>query len=238
MIVRKILEVFRFIYRIFCLPFIKIFYEVKTDSIIKQRTFLYGTLVLEGKNFIGMASNLFNVEIGFGSYIAEQCNLINVKIGKFCSIGSNVKIIAGRHPIHDYVSTSPCFYSNVSPNKLFFIKKEGKFDEYKYADSGKKFYVEIGNDVWIGNNACIMDGVRIGDGAVIGANSLVTKNVQPYSIVVGNPAKIIKYRFSSDQIDELTKVKWWDKNLEWLHENAESFSDIDIFLNKIRSVNN
>ena len=88
----------------------------------------------------------------------------------------------------------------------------------------------IGNDVWIGNNVLIMGGVKIGDGAVIGTGALVNKDVPPYSINVGIPAKTIRYRFSEEQIDKLEKMHWWDNNEEWIRKNIESFSNIEDFI--------
>lgn len=92
---------------------------------------------------------------------------------------------------------------------------------------------EVGNDVWIGFNSTIMPGVKIGDGAIIGTNSVVTKNVEPYSIVGGNPAKEIKKRFSKEQIENLLQIKWWNWKIEKITENiqnltSENYNDLKI----------
>ena len=122
------------------------------------------------------------------------------KIGSFVSIGENVRIGHGEHPLN-FLSTSPYFY---------FDKLRWKSDE---TPSHNEFWnykpVNIGNDVWIGDNVLIKNGITIGDGAIIGMGAVVTKDVPPYAIVAGVPAKIIKYRFDSNIINQLLTLKWW-----------------------------
>ena len=123
------------------------------------------------------------------------------KMGAFCSIGMRVVIGHGKHPLN-FLSTSSYLY----------------FDEMKYKNPEQVTHneywdlepVEIGNDVWIGDGVFIKNGVKIGDGAVLGARAVVTKDVPPYAIVVGAPAKIIKYRFDEKTIKELLELKWWE----------------------------
>ena len=89
-------------------------------------------------------------------------------------------------------------------------------------------HISIGNDVWIGMNSCILQGITIGDGVVIGAGSVVTKDVPPYAIVAGNPARILKYRFDSAMIEKLVSLKWWDLPIEVIRKNISSFKgDLD-----------
>lgn len=174
--------------------------------------------VIFGKyNLIGRNVTILNSSIDDFSYISDDSVISETTMGKFCSIGPNVKIAPGKHPTHTFVSTHPSIYSN-PPNLLKNFSKE---DTYSY-----KKDIIIGNDVWIGANAVILNGVTIGDGAIIGANSVVTSDVEPYSIVVGTPGKLIKYRFSQDEICFLLKFKWWDKSIEWIELNSKSLLDI------------
>lgn len=130
-------------------------------------------------------------------------------IGKFCQIASGVTFIMnGASHLQDSVSTFP-----------FAIFGE----DWKDAMEGKSYPTkgdtEIGNDVWIGFDATIMSGVKIGDGAIIGSKSIVTKDVEPYSIVGGNPAKLIRKRFSEQRIEELLEMQWWDWPVEQITAN-------------------
>lgn len=123
-----------------------------------------------------------------------------LKVGNFCSIGENVHVyLDGNHRI-DWVTTFP--FGHVA--KSIFPNFNG------VGHPATKGDVVVGNDVWIGENAVIMSGVTIGDGAVVANNSHVVKNVEPYSIVGGNPAKFIRYRFNEDQIQKLLEIKWWN----------------------------
>lgn len=133
-------------------------------------------------------------------------------IGKFCSISQNVKILLGGNHRTDWVTTYPFGHINTD----VFNKFDGSGTPTTKGD------VIIGNDVWIGEGAKIMSGVIIGDGAVIANNSHVVKNVEPYSIVGGNPAKHIRYRFTEEQISQLLQIKWWD----WDEEKINNFTPL------------
>lgn len=105
--------------------------------------------------------------------------------------------------------------------------------EDRYAES--KPPIRIGNDVWIGDSAMLMDGIVIGDGAVVAADAVVTKDVPPYAIVGGVPAKLIRYRFEDQKtIQSLLDAKWWDQPIEWLQKNADAFSCVDELLNRMK----
>ena len=141
-----------------------------------------------------------NVDVGLYTYGSCFSNGFNiggkVKIGRYCSFAGNVKYYGANHPMN-YVSMSPFFYN----------KKWGGFD----VKDVERSTLKIGNDVWIGYNVIITNKCQnIGNGAVIGAGSIVTKDVPPYSIVAGNPAKIIRYRFNDEIIKEIEKCKWWE----------------------------
>lgn len=186
---------------------------------------------IEGNNSFGNETIFFNSYIGFGSYISKNCRLNKIKIGKFCSIGQNVKNSIGRHPTNLFVSTHPSFFSTKKQAGFSFVKNN-LFNEHLYVDHEKKFFNLIGNDVWIGNDVTIFDGVRIGDGSIIANGAIVTKDVEPYNIVGGVPAKLIKQRFSEKQIKYLLKFKWWNKDMSWIKNNINLFSDIEKFICK------
>ena len=138
--------------------------------------------------------------------MSKNCD-IYASIGRFTSIGSNVQTIMFRHPTtYPYVSTSPVFYSTKQQCGETFADKE-TFEECVMLDHKQHCAVAIGNDVWINSNVTIISGVTIGDGAVVLAGAVVTRNVPPYSIVAGVPAKVIKYRFSQTDIEWLLKTK-------------------------------
>ena len=139
-------------------------------------------------------------------------------IGKFCMIASDVKFIMnGANHLTDAITTYPfAIFGNGWENAM-----EGK----SYPTKGN---IEIGNDVWIGYNATIMAGVKVGHGAIIATNSIVTKDVPPYSIVGGNPAKVIRKRFSDETIERLLKLKWWDWDIEKITKSVQALTDVDV----------
>lgn len=157
--------------------------------------------------------NLGNVIFGNYVYVSDGTKITNASIGNFCSIGPNVKIGAGMHPTN-FISTFPAFFSIRKQCQITFVEKN------YFEEIGK---VQIGNDVWIGQNVTIMDNVIIGDGAIVGAGAVVTKDVNPYNIVGGVPAKLIKKRFLDEEIGQLLSSKWWEKDDLWLKENHALF---------------
>ncbi len=150
------------------------------------------------------------------SYVNSSSKLVNVQVGKFCSIGSEVLTGIGKHPT-DLGSTHPAFYSTGKAFKTFSDKNY--FEEYSN--------IEIGHDVWIGSRAVIMGGVKIGNGAIVAACAVVTKDVEPYSIVGGVPARHIKYRIPKEKITSIEKTQWWNQSEDWLRENFKLFHNIE-----------
>jgi len=142
-------------------------------------------------------------------------------VGNFCSIGGNVSILLGGNHYKEWVTTYP-----------FAHQDRNVFDRIHYKCHYSNGDVIIGNDVWIASNVTIMSGVKIGDGAIIANNSHVVKDVEPYSIVGGNPAKFIQYRFTSEQISKLLEIKWWNLSDEIINEFTPLMcnSDIDQFI--------
>ena len=149
----------------------------------------------------------------------------NLKVGNFCSIAGNVNAYLGGNHRCDWVTTYP--FGHV--NKHVFNGFDGKGHPATKGD------VVIGNDVWIGANVTIMSGVHIGDGAVLANNSHVVKSVDPYSLVGGNPAKLIKYRFSPTQIEKLLEIKWWDWDDSKINNMTHLLcnENIDEFINSV-----
>ena len=183
-----------------------------------------------GYNRIGMRAE-FDGYIGVGSYIGDDSRFYG-SIGNFTSIAPGVTVAVGRHPIDTFVSTSPSFCSlSTAANGLSFVN-EAKFAEHCFADAEHKFPVVVGNDVWIGTNALILDGITVGDGAVVAAGAVVTKDIPPYAIVGGVPARIIRYRFDEKTIAALLKIRWWDWSFEQLKERAKDFEDVEAFVKK------
>ena len=139
-------------------------------------------------------------------------------IGKFCMIASDVKFIMnGANHLSNAISTYPF--------AVFGNGWESAMEGKTYPNKGN---IEIGNDVWIGYNATIMAGVKIGDGAIIATNATVVSDVEPYSIVGGNPAREIKKRFSPEIIERLLKLQWWNWDIEKITKNVQNLTDLDI----------
>ena len=144
-------------------------------------------------------------------------------IGKFCQIAAGVEFVMnGANHQMNAVSTFP-----------FFTLEGWNASAPQKSDMPLKGDTVIGNDVWIGQNATIMPGVHIGDGAIIGANSLVSKDVEPYTIVAGNPIRVIRKRFDDELIDLLERFKWWDKSIEDINNLIPLLSNGD--LEKVRA---
>lgn len=198
----------------------------KKNIIFLRKANIDKNAVLEGQNKIG-AESWFEGYMGFGTYIGDHCTIMG-KIGRYCSIGHKVTVLTGTHPSHRFVSTHPTFFSLGLQNGTTYVSTQ-KFKEKIYADENNKYGCIIGNDVWIGYNATIMGGCTIGDGAIVAAGALVKENVEPYTIVAGQPAKVIGKRFEDEKIAFLMKIKWWDKPEAWIKSHADDFEDISKF---------
>jgi acetyltransferase-like isoleucine patch superfamily enzyme len=169
----------------------KLFKKIQSKSILRSK--IHATSKIEA------GSNIVDSVFDKHSFCGYNCEISNTMVGSFCSISNNVKIGGGMHPL-EWVSTSPAFYFGRDSIKA-------KFSAFE-REAPKKTI--IGHDVWIGQNVLIGQGLKIGNGAVIGMGSIVTKDVEPYSIVAGNPARKIKQRFKDEIIDMLNKSKWWE----------------------------
>lgn len=187
----------------------------------------------EGGNAVRKYAEVRNCDLGYGTYISGMTKLGYAKIGKFCSIGQRVDNNFALHPSSDWVSTHPSFFSVKKQAGFSFTNKQ-LFQERQLLEG--KYSTIIGNDVWIGNDVKIMPGVKINDGAIVATGAVVTKDIPPYAIVGGVPAKIIKYRFSEKEIEFLLKFRWWEKDISWIKSNASLFNDIRTFMKKMNGV--
>ena len=177
---------------------------------------------IDKSSAVCMASNVYNSTIGRYSYVGRHAFINRATIGSFCSIASGVTIGGAAHPIH-WASTSPIFHAGRSVLKKKF--SEHIFDPYART--------EIGNDVWIANNVLIKSGIKIANGAVIGMGAVVTKDVGPYEVWAGNPARMIKKRFDDETIERLNQTQWWESPDKDIAVYAESINDVDRFIKKI-----
>lgn len=166
---------------------------------------------IDQKTKIGMSTTLLEgvvadaqTSIGNYCYIGKYTYLTKVTLGNYCSIANNVSIGQGEHDL-----------SRISTNSIFYN------DPYTILTSKP---CKIGNDVWIGVDAIIQRGVTIGNGAVIGSNAVVTKDVPPYAVVIGSPARIHKYRFDSKKIEKIEKSRWWELTM---NEAKKIFKELD-----------
>lgn len=168
---------------------------------------------------IGPSCNMVNVNMGKYSYYGHDGQCVNCDIGSFCSISDNVFIGGAEHNMN-WISTSPVFQTESFNQQKLSLGGE--------VNEGKKTVIE--NDVWIGHGVIIKQGVRVSNGAVIGAGAVVTKDIPPYAIVAGVPAKIIRYRFSNDVINKLLQTNWWDWDEQKIVKMGKSVCSPELFL--------
>lgn len=191
-------------------------YTHPTSKVVDSRL---GQWTALGPNVILMESSFNDY-----SYAAGDNTIIYSEIGKFCSIASHVCINPGNHPMgrvmqhHATYRRAAYGFGDTDDENFFGWRKANK--------------VVIGHDVWIGHGAIVLPGVVIGTGAVVGAGAVVTKDVEPYMIVAGVPAKPIRERFPKDVANKLTEVAWWDWPRHLLEERFADFFDLDVFLEK------
>jgi hypothetical protein len=159
---------------------------------------------------IGARTSFVESALGDYSYIVNDGDVIYTTIGKFCSIAAMVRINPGNHPMQR-ASQSHFTYRAAA----YF---EGEADEAAFFDWRRSHPVAIGHDVWIGHGAIILPGRRIGTGAVVAAGAIVTRDVAPYTIVAGNPARVVRRRFSEAVEARLMRIAWWD----WDHERLRA----------------
>ena len=173
----------------------------------------------------------YHGNMGLGSYVGEK-TCLNADIGRFSSIGPNVKVVNATHPMKEpFVTTSPLFFSlnrGKTPLGKTFAQMQ-MVEEFRYYDKERGVDIKIGNDCWIGEGVTFIGGIEVHDGGVVLAGAYVVKDVPPYSIVGGVPAKVITYRYDEDTVALLMKTKWWNNKEEWFEKNWELMCNMDKF---------
>jgi len=171
----------------------------------------------------GIGCNTFINSLNVSTNNNTNHFVANLQIGSYASVTDNVHLHLNRN--HDFLSVS-----NMNKDWLTNIFSPGCSGNVRIKQKGQ---IIIGNDVWIGSKVMIMGGVSIGNGAIVGAGAVVSKDIPPYAITVGNPVKIIRYRFDREYIDKLLKIKWWNWSIDFLKKNQKYFSmDISEFTDK------
>ena len=176
---------------------------------------------------IGPGCTVVESTLGDYSYLANDVDIIYTDIGRFCSLASHVRINPGNHPMW-----------RVTQHHLTYRRKQygfGETDDETFFDWRRDHRCMIGHDVWIGHAATVMAGVKIGTGAVVGAGAVVTRDVGPYTIVGGVPARPIRKRFPDDVAARLQKIAWWDWDRATLETRYDDLFDLDTFLKKYDS---
>ena len=202
---------------------IKYLYSKFFKKIIRGKSILNSKINSTAKIYSG--TSFYNSNIGRYSYVGYDCEVYNCDIGSFCSIANGFIAGGAKHPI-DWVSTSPVFYNvnggtgyHLGNNEIELVKR-----------------TIIGHDVWIGSRVIVMQGVKIGNGAIIGAGSVVTKDVPPYAIVAGCPAKVIRYRFDDNIINKLEALKWWNLSDNQLTKLSKWIGNPIVFIEKCKEI--
>jgi acetyltransferase-like isoleucine patch superfamily enzyme len=167
---------------------------------------------------VGRETVLINCQVGGFTYFGPHCRFNNTTVGRFCSIAADVKCGLGQHPTNA-ISTHPIFYKHTVRPVSITLAERDLYEEFEP--------IHIGHDVWIGENVIIMDGVTVGNGAILAAGSVVTKDVAPYAIVGGVPVRVIRKRFSEEQIAFLEDFQWWNKDLSWLRSHKHLWYDVE-----------
>lgn len=153
------------------------------------------------------------VHVGAFTYLGADSHLTQASVGRYCSVAKGVQIGPSRHPI-DWLTTSTVGFMHFPAFEEPLMDEDPSWRrQLPVAEGGAFVTTNVGNDVWIGNGACLKEGITIGDGAIIGAMAMVTRDVPPYAIVVGNPARVLRMRFPDPVIERMLAVRWWRYNL-------------------------
>lgn len=185
-----------------------IYFDVNKNERLKENDWLNVGEDFSLEPFCAFLHHRNICTIGSYSY-SHSAMPVDAVVGRYCSIAKGLQVLVTQHPVSRFTTSSATYDNYFAIYKNAKEVKQSKFISVAREAFNKKS-LTIGNDVWIGQNVTIQRGIKVGDGAIVGANALVTKDVPPYAIVGGNPAKIIKYRFPNDIINELLQLKWWN----------------------------
>lgn len=182
----------------------------------------------EGMNLVCGNTSFFG-SMGYGSYIGGE-SLVSADIGRFTSIGPRCTYINSTHAYKaPFATTCPLFFSKNwcgNPEEVSFAEEQ-MMEEFRFYDAKREIVNKIGNDCWLGSDVTLIGGVEIHDGAVVLAHAVVTKDVPPYAIVGGVPAKVIGYRYDEETVSFLLRLQWWNKDIDWLMKNWKLLCDIE-----------
>jgi carbonic anhydrase/acetyltransferase-like protein (isoleucine patch superfamily) len=171
-----------------------------------------------GPATLGAGASVFGCRVGRWTYFGDHSLSIYSEIGSFCSVAPHAIIGGGRHPTGGVVTTSPLFYGSIHNPWGTFPGAVNRDEELPRT--------HVGSDVWIGYNAVILPGVRVGDGAIVGAGAVVTRDVEPYAVVAGVPARPLRRRFPADEVNWLLAHRWWDWPDDRLKKLRPQFSSV------------
>src|ERR1700716_2637883 len=179
---------------------------------------------------VGARTQLLEVALGDYSSIVNDSDAAYATIGKFCSIAAMTRINPGNHPMQRASQSHFTYRASA-----YF---PGEADDAAFFDWRRSHHVDIGHDVWIGHGAIVLPGRRIGTGAVVAAGAVVTKDVAPYSVVAGNPARVIRQRFADGIAERLQALGWWDWSHDRLRAALPDFRTLPVeaFLEKFESL--
>jgi len=192
--------------------------DPSSDKNLGQEPHIHRTASVRASTFgvyceVGARTKVAESSFGDYSYVVNDSDIIYTTVGKFCSIAAHTRINPGNHPL-ERVALSHFTYRSSSYNM--------GDDDAAFFDWRRSFRCVMGNDVWIGHGAVVLPGVKLGNGAAVGAGTIVTKDVPPFAIVVGNPGRILRYRFAPEIIEALERIAWWD----WTHDQlAQGLAD-------------